>query len=127
MAISDTADDGILYFLTGNDSGKVHDLETDPETVITFAEPGRNAYVALRGDAAIVTDQSNKIVMTVTGDGTVVPKPIRPGPIIDGLRVVREGLKADDNVIINGLVRARPGGKVTPQPGEIKPDTQASN
>jgi RND family efflux transporter MFP subunit len=90
--------------------------------------PGSEPYQAmLLPDAAIVTDQSNKIVMTVTPDGTVVPKPIRPGPIIDGLRVVREGLKADDNVIINGLVRARPGGKVAPQPGEIKPDTQASN
>ena len=90
--------------------------------------PGSEPYQAmLLPDAAIVTDQSNKIVMTVAPDGTVVPKPIRPGPTIDGLRVVREGLKPDDNVIINGLVRARPGGKVTPQPGEIKPDTQASN
>ena len=90
--------------------------------------PGSEPYQALLlPDAAIVTDQSNKIVMTVAPDGTVVPKPIRPGPTIDGLRVVRDGLKPDDNVIINGLVRARPGGKVTPQPGEIKPDTQAVN
>ena len=90
--------------------------------------PGSEPYQAmLLPDAAIVTDQSTKIVMTVTADGTVVPKPVRPGPTIDGLRVIREGLAADDNVIINGLVRARPGGKVTPQPGEIKPETQASN
>jgi len=90
--------------------------------------PGSEPYQALLlPDAAIVTDQSSKIVMTVAPDGTVVPKPIRPGPTIDGLRVVRDGLKPDDNVIINGLVRARPGGKVTPQPGEIKPDTQANN
>ena len=90
--------------------------------------PGSEPYTAmLLPDAAIVTDQSTKIVMTVTPDGTVVPKPVRPGPTIDGLRVIREGLQADDNVIINGLVRARPGGKVTPQPGEIKPETQASN
>ena len=90
--------------------------------------PGSEPYQAmLLPDAAIVTDQSTKIVMTVTADGTVVPKPVRPGPTIDGLRVIRDGLAADDNVIINGLVRARPGGKVTPQPGEIKPETQASN
>ena len=57
MAISDSADEGVLYFLTGEQSGKVHDLEMDPETVITFADPGKNAYVALRGEASVVTDR----------------------------------------------------------------------
>jgi len=70
-------------------------------------------------DGSVVTDQSRKLVMTVTADGTVVPKPVRLGPLVDGLRVVREGLTADDQVVINGLMRARPGGKVTPQPGKI--------
>ena len=42
-------------------------------------------------------------------------------PIVDGLRVIREGLGAKDRIIINGLVRARPGAKVTPQPGQIEP------
>jgi len=83
--------------------------------------PGSEPYQALLiPDSAIVTDQSNKIVLTVTADGTVAPKPIRPGPIYDGLRVVRSGLAPDDRIIINGLMRARPGAKVTPQPGEIR-------
>jgi RND family efflux transporter MFP subunit len=90
--------------------------------------PGSEPYQALLiPDAAILTDQSTKIVLTVAADGTIVPKPVRPGPTIDGLRVVREGLQPDDNIVINGLLRARPGAKVTPQMGEIKPDTQASN
>ena len=53
-------------------------------------------------------------------DGTVTPRVIRPGPSYAGLRIVREGLSGDDTIIIDGLVRARPGAKVDPQPGEIK-------
>jgi RND family efflux transporter MFP subunit len=70
-------------------------------------------------DSAILSDQSNKIVMTVAGDGTVVPKPVTLGPAEGELRVVRTGLEPTDTVIINGLVRARPGAKVMPQPGAI--------
>jgi multidrug efflux system membrane fusion protein len=69
-------------------------------------------------DTAIVTDQSRKLLMTVK-DGTVVPKPVKPGPKDGELRVIKEGLSPDDQVIINGLMRARPGAKVTPQPGTI--------
>jgi RND family efflux transporter MFP subunit len=72
-------------------------------------------------DSALVTDQSRKVVMTVKDDGTVEQKVVRPGPMTDdGLRIIRSGLAPADRVIINGLVRARPGGKVTPQPGKIE-------
>jgi RND family efflux transporter MFP subunit len=70
-------------------------------------------------DAAIATDQSRKLVMTVAADGTVVPKLVQIGPLADGLRVIAGGLAPGDRVIINGLMRARPGSKVTPQPGHI--------
>ncbi len=84
--------------------------------------PGSEPYQAtLVPDSAVVTDQSSKILMTVAEDGTVVPKLVRLGPTIDGLRVIRSGLAPTDRVVIDGLVRARPGAKVTPQPGEIKP------
>jgi len=83
--------------------------------------PGSPSYKALLiPDRAILTDQSNKIVMTVAKDGTVVPKRIKPGPMYDGLRIVRSGLTAGDRVIINGLMRARPGRKVKPQKGVIR-------
>jgi RND family efflux transporter MFP subunit len=82
--------------------------------------PGSEPYKALLvPDSAILTDQSQKIVMTVGPDGTVTPKVVRPGAMYDGLRIIRAGLAPDDKVIINGLVRARAGGKVTPQVGEI--------
>jgi RND family efflux transporter MFP subunit len=84
--------------------------------------PGSERYEAiLVPDSAIVTDQSNKIVMTVMDDGTVVPKAVRPGPREAGLRIIRSGLSSDDQIIINGLMRVRPGIKVAPQPGSIEP------
>jgi RND family efflux transporter MFP subunit len=86
--------------------------------------PGSEPYQAiLIPDSAIVTDQSRKIVLTVGADGKVVPKIIRPGPFNDelGLRIVREGLDPADRIVINGLLRARPGAQVTPVSGEIQP------
>ena len=71
-------------------------------------------------DAAIVTDQSVKLLYTVTADGTVVSKPVELGSVTDeGLRIIRSGVTPDDEIIINGLLRARPGQKVTPEQGTV--------
>jgi RND family efflux transporter MFP subunit len=71
-------------------------------------------------DAAVVTDQSVKMLFTVAPDGTVVPKPVELGPVTDdNLRVIRTGITADDQIIISGLLRARPGQKVTPEQGTV--------
>lgn len=83
--------------------------------------PASEPYQAfLVPDSALVTDQSRKLLMTVQEDGTVVPKVVRPGPTYQGLRIIREGIQPTDRIVINGLVRARPGAKVTPQPGKIE-------
>jgi membrane fusion protein, multidrug efflux system len=73
-------------------------------------------------DTAIVSDQSRKIVFTVNKDNVVQAKPVTLGPLVDGLRVVREGLAAADNIVLDGLANpmVRPGAKVVPQKGEIK-------
>ncbi len=73
-------------------------------------------------DAVIVSDQTRKVVMVVDPDNKVIPKPVTLGPIVDGLRVIRSGIAPTDRVIINGIASpmVRPGGTVTPQPGEIK-------
>jgi RND family efflux transporter MFP subunit len=77
-------------------------------------------------DAAVVTDQSVKMLFAVTADGTVVPKPVELGAVTeDGLRIVRSGISPDDEIIINGLLRARPGQKVTAEQGEVKPPAAA--
>jgi membrane fusion protein, multidrug efflux system len=66
-------------------------------------------------DTAIATDQSRKIVFVVKDDNTVEAKPVTLGPLDEGLRVIRDGLKPEDRVIVNGIQRARVGAKVTPQ------------
>ena len=73
-------------------------------------------------DAAIVSDQARKIVFTVNAENVIAPAPVTLGPIVDGLRVIKSGLKADDRVVIEGIANpaVRPGAKVSPTPGEIK-------
>jgi RND family efflux transporter MFP subunit len=88
--------------------------------------PGSEPYQALLvPDAALVTDQSRKLLMTVSDDGTIVPKVVRPGPTYQGLRIIRGGIAPTDQIVINGLLRARAGAKVTPQPGKIELDDTA--
>jgi RND family efflux transporter MFP subunit len=64
-------------------------------------------------DQAIVTDQVRQVVFTVNAEGIVGQKVVQPGQLIDGLRVVREGLEPQDRIVISGVQRARPGRKVT--------------
>ena len=71
-------------------------------------------------DAAIATDQSRKIVFVVKDDDTVEARPVTLGALDDGLRVIKEGLKPDDRVIVDGLQRARVGAKVSPHPAPAK-------
>ncbi|HKF63097.1 MAG TPA: efflux RND transporter periplasmic adaptor subunit [Dongiaceae bacterium] len=103
------------------------DLFIAPGTFGRLRLPASDPYPAiLIPDAAIVSDQSRKLVMTVKPDGSVVPKVIRPGPSYGNLRIVRNGITADDVIIIDGLLRVRPGGKVTPEPGKIELDESGS-
>jgi membrane fusion protein, multidrug efflux system len=72
-------------------------------------------------DTAIATDQSRKIVFVVNNENTVEVRPVILGPLDEGLRVIREGLKAEDKVIIDGLQRARVNAKVAPHPPKAEP------
>ena len=66
-------------------------------------------------DVAIGTEQVRKFVLVVDDENVARPKYVTLGPVMDGLRVVTAGLEPDDRVIVNGLMRARPGVKVAPQ------------
>ena len=81
--------------------------------------------VYLLPDAAVVLDQSQRLVMTVGSDATVKPKIVTTGELRGGLRVIQSGLESSDRVIIDGLVRAIPGTKVAPQDGTIHYDPTA--
>ena len=59
-------------------------------------------------------------MFTVADDGVVGTKVVELGPMVDGLRVVRTGLAATDRIVIDGLQRARPGQKVTPEDGKVE-------
>jgi RND family efflux transporter MFP subunit len=87
--------------------------------------PGSPPYEALLvPDNAIGTDQGRKFVMTVNDENIAVAKYVTLGHAIEGnMRVVKEGLAPGDRVIVNGLMRARAGQKVTPQ--EQKPAAPA--
>lgn len=100
-----------------------------------FLKPGMFGQARLAGsgsyqamlvpDAAVSTDQARRIVYVVAADGSVAPKPVVLGPLVDGLRVVRSGLAATDRVIINGVQRIQqPGMKVQAKTGRIQPVAQ---
>jgi len=79
---------------------------------ISVAAP---AEALLVPDAAIGTEQVRKFVYVVGNDNVATPKYVTLGQAVEGLRVVKSGLKADDVIIVNGLMRVRPGSKVTPE------------
>jgi RND family efflux transporter MFP subunit len=93
---------------------------------------GSNQYNALLiNDSAIGTDQTVRYVLVVGADNKVQYRPVKLGPIIDGLRVVTDGLKAGETIVVSGLQRVRPGSPVTPasvamgerQRGKDQPET----
>jgi RND family efflux transporter MFP subunit len=92
-----------------------HDLSILPGQFGRVRLIGSSPYEALLlPDTAISTDQSRKIVLVVKDDDTVEARAVVLGPLDDGLRVIREGLKPDDKVIVDGIQRARVGAKVSP-------------
>jgi membrane fusion protein, multidrug efflux system len=112
-------------------SGTIHARATVPNPDLTLTPGqfarlrvalGEPASALLVPAAAVMPDQSRQIVMTVTADGIVVPKVVETGDLYRGLRVIRDGLSPSDRVVINGVVRVRPGIKVTPVAGAITPD-----
>ncbi len=97
-----------------------------------FLKPGMFGQARLAGagsynamlvpDAAVATDAARRVVYVVAADGSVAPRAVQLGPLVDGLRVIRSGLGAQDRVIISGLQRVQqPGIKVQAKTGRIQP------
>jgi membrane fusion protein, multidrug efflux system len=140
IGLSDENDftrEGTLDFIDNaldRSSGTIHARATVPNPDL-FLAPGQFARlrvaiapptpVYLLPDAAVVLDQSQRLVMTVGPDATVKPKIVTTGDLRGGLRVIQSGLDAGDRVVIDGLVRAIPGTKVAPQDGAIHYDATA--
>ena len=77
------------------------------------AADSRNAV--LINERAVGTDQSRKFVFVIKADGKAEYRPVTLGPVVDGLRVVRSGVKPGEKIVVNGLQRVRPGAPVAPQ------------
>ena len=128
---------GTLDFVdnaVNNGSGTIHVRATvpNPDLVLTPGEFARLHMAIARPTAAllvpaaaIVPDQSQNTVMVVGADGRAAPRIVQIGDLYRGLRIVKSGLGANDRVIIDGLMLARPGSKVTAIDGKIVPGDSA--
>jgi RND family efflux transporter MFP subunit len=113
--------DNQIDFGTGTIRGRA--IFDNADLVFT---PGMFAHIQLLGepehdalllpDEAIGTDQARRFVYVLTPDNVATAREVTLGPIIDGLRVIRSGVAAEDRVIVNGLQRVRVGQPVTPTP-----------
>ncbi|RZT10970.1 membrane fusion protein, multidrug efflux system [Duganella sp. CF402] len=100
--------------------------------------PGLFARVQLEGstgakqailinDRAVNTDQNRKFVFVVDKDNKAEYRPVTLGQQVDGLRVVRDGLKPGEKIVVNGLQRVRPGAPLTPTVVPMDSDPLAAN
>ena len=99
--------------------------------------PGLYARVRLAGgsgtrrvvmvqDSAVGTDQSKRFVLVLDADKNAQYREIKPGRAIAGLRIVESGLKAGEQIVIDGLQRVRPGSPVTPSVVDMAPADAAA-
>jgi RND family efflux transporter MFP subunit len=66
-------------------------------------------------EVAIGSDQEGSYVFVVNEKNVVERRGVKTGPAVDSLRAVEEGLRGNEWVIVNGLLRAAPGRQVTPE------------
>src|ERR1700730_11564950 len=76
---------------------------------------GGQYHACLAKDEAVVTDLNQKYVFVLGKNNTLEYRPVKLGPITEGLRVVREGLHEGDVIGVSGLQRVRPGVPVSPK------------
>jgi RND family efflux transporter MFP subunit len=96
------------------------DFVLQPGLFGRVAIEGSNSYTAiLIPDEAIAADQNERVVYVLNHDDTVTTRSVRPGPKLYGYRVIRSGLKGDEQIVVKGVVRVRPGLKVTPLTVEL--------
>ncbi|MBX5141535.1 efflux RND transporter periplasmic adaptor subunit [Rhizobium lentis] len=96
------------------------DLTLQPGLFGRIQVEASNTYSAvLVPDEAISSNQNERIVYVVDDDGTVRTKAVRTGPRLYGYRVIRAGLDGSETIVVNGLMRIRPGAKVTAKMTEL--------
>lgn len=76
---------------------------------------GQTQNALLINDRAVNTDQSHKFVYVVSPANKAEYREVQLGPVVDGLRVVRSGLKPGEKIVVGGLQRVHPGAPVAAQ------------
>jgi RND family efflux transporter MFP subunit len=114
---------------TGTMTGRA--VFSNPDLALT---PGLFGRVRLQGstsyeavlvpDEAVGSDQAQKFVFVMNGDNTVEYRTVQLGPLVHGFRVIREGVKSDDWLIVSGIQRAKAGLKVNPEKRDISVSKQ---
>lgn len=79
----------------------------------------------LISERAVGTDQSQKFVLAIGENNTVVYRPVKLGSVVEGKRIVRDGLRPGDQIVVNGLQRIRPGMTVSPEIAQTEPTSEA--
>ena len=102
-----------------------------------FLTPGMFGHMRLLGsgrypgllvpDEAVQTDQNRQFVYVVDAKNIVHPKVVTPGPLVQGLRVIRGGLDPNDQVVVGAVGKAKTGKPVSPKPGKIEVQPGASD
>ena len=85
------------------------------------------ATALLVNERAVGTDQNKKFVLVVGADNKAVYREVTLGASVNGLRVVKDGLAANERIVVNGLQRIRPGVLVDPQPVEMSAKAELLN
>ncbi|MFI5443816.1 efflux RND transporter periplasmic adaptor subunit [Polaromonas sp. UC242_47] len=80
----------------------------------------------LINERAVGTDQNKKFVLVVGADNKAAYREVTLGASVNGLRVVKSGLAANERIVVNGLQRIRPGALVAPQPVEMSAKAELS-
>ncbi|MPZ57896.1 MAG: efflux RND transporter periplasmic adaptor subunit [Rhizobiales bacterium] len=118
--------DNVIDRATGTIRGRA--VVANPNRLFTpgmFARvqvPASPSYEALLvPDIALGSEQVRKFVYVVDAENTATITYVTPGVLVDGLRVIKEGLAPGDRIIVNGMSRVRPGGKVDPQTSDGPP------
>ena len=106
-------------------------LRATVENPDTFIKPGLFGIVSMPAtkpykgilipDEAVSANQDKRIVYVLGEGDKVAAKPVKLGPIVDGYRVIRDGLKGDESVVINGVAKVRPGAQVKPETTQLPP------
>jgi multidrug efflux system membrane fusion protein len=89
--------------------------ELTPGLFVRLRLPGSSKYSGvLIDDRAVGTDLDKRFVFVVKADRTIEYRPVTLGPLVDGKRVIRDGLAPGEQIVVNGLQRVRPGATVDP-------------